>query len=68
MDPAAALAALLQNALRFQPEPPERRRQTLQTYLELAATVPVSRVSYQRRFELLPSLLDELERQLAGPS
>jgi hypothetical protein len=60
--PARALHSLLPNAYRFVPRTPRDRRETVATYLEVAARVPVYRALYSRGFERLALLLDELER------
>ena len=63
--PARALRALLPNAYRFQPQTRERRRETLETYLELVGSVPVLRARFPRGLDRLPELVDEVERWLA---
>jgi hypothetical protein len=63
-DAAEALAALLPNAFRFRPAATERRRQTLVTYLELVASVPVWKVRYPHDIDRLPELLDLLEERM----
>ena len=62
--PAAALRGLLANAFRFHPEARERRRETMRSYLELVASVPVLRARFRRDLDRLPNLLDELERSV----
>lgn len=60
--PADALHALLPNAYRFQPQTAERRRETLDAYLELVASVPILRARFPAGFDQLDGVLDELER------
>ncbi len=63
-----ALHALLPNAYRFRPQTDERRRETMRSYLELVASVPIFRACFPRGLARLRGLLDELEqRMLALP-
>jgi hypothetical protein len=64
MTPAAALVALLENAYRFLPRRPERERRMMQTYLELAAHVPVVRTRFVPGLNGLDELLDGIEASL----
>jgi hypothetical protein len=65
--PGPALRAVLSHAYkdRFEPEPGRRRRQTLDAYLELVASVPVVRLRFPHDLERLPDVLDEVERCFA---
>ena len=60
--PVEAFRALLPNAFRFQPQSRERKRQTLDSYLDLVASVPVLSTRFPDDLDRLPELLDELER------
>jgi hypothetical protein len=60
--PVEAFRALLPNAFRFQPQARERKRQTMDSYLDLVASVPVLSVRFPNDLGRLPALLDELER------
>jgi hypothetical protein len=60
--PADALRELLPNAFRFQPQPRERRRATMHTYLDLVASVPILSARFSPDLDRLPELLDELQR------
>lgn len=60
--PAEALEALLPNAFRFQPQAPERGRETLRSYLDLVASVPILGTRFPNDLDKLPRLLDEIER------
>jgi hypothetical protein len=59
-----ALHALLPNAYRFRPQTDERRRETMRSYLELVASVPIFGVRFPRGLARLPELLDELEERV----
>jgi hypothetical protein len=61
-----ALHALLPNAYRFRPQTDERRRQTMRSYLELVASIPVFRARFPRGLDRLEELLDELEERLSA--
>jgi hypothetical protein len=61
---ADALHALLPNAYRFRPQTDERRRETMRSYLELVASVPIFGVRFPRGLARLPELLDELEQRV----
>jgi hypothetical protein len=63
-----ALHALLPNAYRFRPQTDERRRQTMQSYLELVASVPIFGARYPRGLDRLPDLLDGLEERISTPA
>jgi hypothetical protein len=58
---AQAIREVLPNAYRFRPEASERRRQTIRSYLELVARVPVFSLTYTKKFAVLPKLLDLVE-------
>lgn len=62
--PGPALRAVLSHAYkyRFEPRSQERRRQTLDAYLALVASVPVVRALFPRVLGCFEDLLDELER------
>jgi hypothetical protein len=62
-----ALHALLPNAYRFRPQTDERRRETMRSYLELVASVPIFGVRFPRGLARLPGLLDELEQRMLAP-
>jgi hypothetical protein len=62
LDPGDALRALLPHAFRFHPESNERKRATMETYLDLATSVPVLNFHVSHDLDRLPELLDELER------
>jgi hypothetical protein len=64
--PGDALHALLPNAYRFQPQTDERRRETMRSYLELVASVPIFAARFRRGFDRLPELLDELEHRMSA--
>jgi hypothetical protein len=64
LSPADALHALLPNAYRFRPQTDERRRETMRSYLELVASVPIFGVRFPRGLARLPVLLDELEQRV----
>jgi hypothetical protein len=64
--PGDALHALLPNAYRFQPQTDERRRETMRSYLELVASVPIFTARFRRGFDRLPELLDELEQRMSA--
>jgi hypothetical protein len=63
-----ALHALLPNAYRFRPQTDERRRETMRSYLELVASVPVFGARYPRGLDRLPDLLDKLEERISAPA
>ena len=67
LDSGRALHALLSGATKgcFQPQTPARKRQTLQAYLEVVASVPILSLRFPRDLERLPDVLDEVERWLA---
>jgi hypothetical protein len=60
--PGPAVRELLPNAFRFRPQPRERRRGTMRSYLDLVASVPIVSARFPHDLEHLPGLLDELER------
>jgi hypothetical protein len=62
LGPGEALRALLPNAFRFQPQARERRRETMCSYLDLVASVPILSARFPDDLGRLPELLDELER------
>jgi hypothetical protein len=64
--PGVALRALLPNAYRFRPETRARRRQTLEVYLHLVASVSVWQARYPRDINRLPELLDAVEQRIAA--
>jgi hypothetical protein len=68
MSSGSALYELLPNAYRFRPQTDEHRRETMRSYLELVASVPIFRLRFPRGLAGLSELLDELEeRVLALP-
>lgn len=62
--PAAALRDILAHAFRFHPELPGRRQQTMRSYLELVASVPVLKARFAHDLDRFPDVLDEFERSL----
>jgi serine kinase of HPr protein (carbohydrate metabolism regulator) len=58
---AAAMRALLPHAYRFTLTDPARARRTVQSYLDVAARVPVFSARYTPGFVQLPALLDAIE-------
>jgi hypothetical protein len=66
MSPSDALHALLPNAYRFRPQTDERREETMRSYLELVASVPIFGARYPRGLDRLPELLDELEERISA--
>lgn len=58
MSPGEALTALLPNAHRFRPAPPDRERETAETYLALVEAVPVFRLRFVRGRRRLDALAD----------
>lgn len=63
--PGEALQALLPNAFRFHPEGRQRKRETMRSYLELVASIPILTVRFRRELDRLPELLGELERWMS---
>jgi hypothetical protein len=61
-----ALAALVPHAHGFNLGDYARKRRTVQTYLALAAQVPVIEVGFLAGFERFPRVLDEVESAIAG--
>jgi hypothetical protein len=59
---AAAMRALLPHAYRFTLADPDRARQTVESYLDVAARVPVFRARYAPGFAQVPALLGAIER------
>jgi hypothetical protein len=64
---AAAMRALLPHAYRFTLADRDRARQTVKSYLDLAARVPVFCARYAPGFVQLPGLLDSIERAVTKP-
>lgn len=62
--PSDAVAALLAHAYRFVPQTPERRRGMVQTYLEVAARVPMLLVRFAHDPGRLSELIDRIESAL----
>jgi len=62
--PGEAVGALVSHAYRFSPQPPERRRQMLETYFDVAARVPVFSLRVAHDPDRLPELLDRIESRL----
>jgi hypothetical protein len=60
-----AVRLLLPHAYRFTLTDTTRTRQAVETYLDLAASVPVIRARYEPGFSELPALLDAIESVLA---
>jgi hypothetical protein len=60
--PVEAFRGVLPNAFRFQPQTRERKRQTIDSYLDLVASAPVLSARFPNDLDRLPGLLDELER------
>jgi hypothetical protein len=56
------LLCLLGNAYRFNGQPAGRERQMLESYLAIAATTPIWRLIYAKKFECFASLLDLVEQ------
>jgi hypothetical protein len=65
LSPGDALAALVPHAHGFNLGDYARKRRTLQTYLALAAQVPVIEVGFRPGFERFPKVLDEVESVIA---
>jgi hypothetical protein len=63
--PAAAFTALLTHAHEFDPSDNERRARMMQSYLDLAAHVPVCEVRFAPVREQLDELLDTIIERLA---
>jgi hypothetical protein len=59
-----AVRLLLPHAYRFTLADRTRTRQTVETYLDLATSVPVIRARYEPGFSELPALLDTIENAL----
>jgi hypothetical protein len=57
-----ALVCLLNNAYRFVAQPAERERRMFESYLRLAATTPVWRLTFSHGFEQFSALLDLVEK------
>jgi hypothetical protein len=64
LEPSEALRALLPHAYRFSLADRRRTRQTMESYLDLVARVPVLSGRFSPGFELLPEFLDQLEASL----
>jgi hypothetical protein len=60
--PSAALPTLLAHAYCFSLEDPGLKRAMVQHYMELAGRVPVFALRFRPGLELLPLILDEIER------
>jgi hypothetical protein len=67
LTPGPALHAVLSHAYkdRFERRSDQRRRQTIDAYLELVGSVPVVSVRFRRDLDRLPEVLDEIERRVA---
>lgn len=65
LSPGDALAALVPHAHGFNLGDYARKRRTLQTYLALAAQVPVMEVRFRAGLDRLEQVLDEVQRTLA---
>jgi hypothetical protein len=59
-----ALLSVLPNGYRFRPLDERRERQMILAYLELVASAPIFRVSYERGLDNLPRLLDQIEQTI----
>jgi len=68
LGPSEALPALLAHAYCFSLEDTDRKRRMVERYMLLAARVPVFALRFQPRFELLPRILDEVERLAGSPA
>lgn len=67
--PTEALVSVLKHALYFSLGDRQRKRRMMQQYSSLASRIPTFRVRFCRGLELLPGILDVLERDiLQGPS
>ena len=66
--PSAALPALLAHAYCFSLEDPGLKRSMVQHYMELVARVPVFALQFRSGLELLPVILDEIEKVARGPA
>jgi hypothetical protein len=62
--PSEAFLGLLTHAYCYSLEDAERNRRMMAQYLELAQAVPVFNVAFRPGFEILPSLLDAIEREV----
>ncbi|MGH3050966.1 MAG: hypothetical protein ACRDLK_12490, partial [Gaiellaceae bacterium] len=62
-----AVLALLENAFVFQPETDAERRRMLESYLRLAAAVPVYRLERAQTLAGISQALDALEAALTAP-
>jgi hypothetical protein len=65
LHPTEALPCLLEHAHRFDLSDPDVRRRTVQSYLRVAARVPVLRVAFVPGFDRLEALLDTIESAIA---
>jgi hypothetical protein len=65
---APAIPALLAQAYCFSLEDPDLKRRLVERYMTLAARVPVFALQFRPRFELLPRILDQVERLVARGS
>lgn len=61
---AEAYAAMLPHAYCFSIQWSERKRQMLQTYLELVVKVPIFELCFQTGMDRLPALLDRIEQTI----
>jgi hypothetical protein len=61
LTPAQALTAVIENAYWFRLDEAERSRQMIETYLALAAQVPVYRLRFRADFDQFPVVLDHVE-------
>jgi len=65
LSPTDALTAVIRHAYFFGLRDLERRRQTMDDYLDLVARVPVLRIRFEANLARLPELLDAIERAVS---
>jgi hypothetical protein len=68
LTPAEAYASMLPHAYCFSIQNQERKRQMLQTYLDLVIKVPVFELCFQTGIDRLPTVLDCIEQIVAAQS
>jgi hypothetical protein len=68
LTPVQAYASMLPHAYCFSIQNQERKRQMLQTYLDLVIKVPIFELCFQTGIERLPSVLDCIEQVVAAQS
>ena len=61
---ASALLGVLEHALYFSLQDPQRKRRMMQQYLNLVGQVPIFAVHMGRGLELLPRIVDQLEKDI----